>query len=64
MRQNPPFLPKATRSQVKNLCLVPSLEAGNVFREVLPLVKKEEAEPPRIASQPPGWEPVRVRAVS
>ncbi|MHC5732590.1 MAG: hypothetical protein ACYTXY_52770, partial [Nostoc sp.] len=44
--------------------LVPSLEAGNVFREALPLVKLLEAEPPRMGSQPPGWEPVRARAVS
>ncbi|MEH2240221.1 MAG: hypothetical protein V7K30_29160 [Nostoc sp.] len=33
-------------------CLVPSLKTGNVFREALPLVKKEEAEPPRMGSQP------------
>ncbi|WP_179065829.1 hypothetical protein [Nostoc sp. C052] len=38
--------------------LVPSLEAGNVFPEALPLVKKEEAEPLRMGSQPGGWEPV------
>jgi hypothetical protein len=44
--------------------LVPSLQAGNVFREAEPLVKPLEAEPLRIGSQPPGWEPVRARAVS
>ncbi len=48
----------------KDLCnLVPSLQAGNVFPEALPLVKKEEAEPPGMGSQPPGWEPVRAKAV-
>nr|WP_322686633.1 hypothetical protein [Nostoc sp. DedQUE07]MDZ8132915.1 hypothetical protein [Nostoc sp. DedQUE07] len=41
------------------ISLVPSLKAGNVFPEVLPLVNKEEAEPPRMGSQPSGWEPVR-----
>ncbi|ODH01536.1 hypothetical protein A4S05_02960 [Nostoc sp. KVJ20] len=44
--------------------LVPSLEAGNAFKEALPLVKLLEAEPPRMVSQPLGWEPVRARAVS
>jgi hypothetical protein len=43
---------------------VPSLEAGNVFREALPLVKSLEAPPLRIGSQPGGWEPIRARAVS
>jgi hypothetical protein len=33
-------------------------------KEALPLVKKEEAEPPGMVSQPGGWELVRVRAVS
>ena len=41
------------------ISLVPSLQAGNVFPEVLPLINKEEAEPPRMDSQPGGWEPVR-----
>ncbi|MDZ8091258.1 MAG: hypothetical protein RMZ42_04870, partial [Nostoc sp. DedQUE05] len=36
------------------ISLVPSLKAGNVFPEVLPLINKEEAEPPRIDSQPSG----------
>ncbi|MEH1765026.1 MAG: hypothetical protein V7L30_00970 [Nostoc sp.] len=44
--------------------LLPSLQAGNVFREALPLVKLLEAEPPRMGSQPGGWEPVRTRAAS
>ncbi len=34
--------------------LVPSPQAGNVFKEALPLVKLVEAEPPRMGSQPPG----------
>ncbi|MEH1909997.1 MAG: hypothetical protein V7L05_04685 [Nostoc sp.] len=49
----------------QGLCrLVPSLEAGNEFREALPLVKLLEAEPPRMGSQPGGWEPVRAGAVT
>ncbi|MFN6529989.1 hypothetical protein [Nostoc sp. ChiSLP03a] len=50
---------KGVQSLINEVSLVPSLEAGNVFPEVLPLVNKEEAEPPRMGSQPSGWEPVR-----
>ncbi len=34
------------------------------LKEALPLVKLLEAEPPRMGSQPRGWELVRARAVS
>ncbi len=34
------------------------------LKEALPLVKLLEAEPPRMGSQPLGWELVRARAVS
>jgi hypothetical protein len=48
----------------KKFHLVPSLQAGKEFREALPLVKPLEAEPSRMGSQPPGWEPVRKRTLS
>ncbi|MHC5936771.1 hypothetical protein [Nostoc sp.] len=56
---------EARRRHRQGLCrLVKSLQAGNKFREALPLVKPLEAEPHRMGSQPPAWEPVRARAVS
>jgi hypothetical protein len=42
----------------------PASRLGTDSKEALPLVKKEEAPPPGMVSQPPGWETVRVRAVS
>jgi hypothetical protein len=33
-------------------------------RGLLPLVKPLEAEPPRMGSQPPGWEPVRAKLIA
>ncbi|WP_143874012.1 hypothetical protein [Nostoc sp. 'Peltigera malacea cyanobiont' DB3992] len=36
--------------------LVASLKTGNEFQEALPLVKKEEAEPRKMVSQPGAWE--------
>ncbi|MEH1922094.1 hypothetical protein [Nostoc sp.] len=41
-----------------------SEEWERIPRGLLPLVKPLEAEPPKIGSQPPGWEPVTPRAVS
>ncbi|WP_017653081.1 hypothetical protein [Fortiea contorta] len=42
----------------------PASRLGMYLKEALPLVKLLEAEPPRMGSQPRGWEPVRARAVS
>ncbi|YAG08158.1 hypothetical protein NSTC731_04496 [Nostoc sp. DSM 114167] len=50
-----------SKDSLMEFSLVPSLQAGNVFSEVLPLVNKEKAEPPRMGSQPPGWEPVNAQ---
>ncbi|QLE40830.1 hypothetical protein FD723_10400 [Nostoc sp. C052] len=53
------------KEKAKGLChLVPSLQTGNVFQEALPLVSPLEAEPPRMGSQPGGWEPVRAKLIA
>jgi hypothetical protein len=42
----------------------PASRLGMYLKEALPQFKLPEAEPPRMDSQPLGWEPVRTRAVS
>ncbi|QLE40119.1 hypothetical protein FD723_06380 [Nostoc sp. C052] len=49
----------------EGLCqLVPSLKTGNVFQKALPLISPLEAEPPRMGSQPGGWELVRAKLIA
>ncbi len=59
------YIYESKKSSKASVASFPAWRVGMYSKGLLPLVKKEEAAaPPRMGSQPGGWEPVRARAVS